>query len=75
MFRDILPNVSRHSPERLATFPRMFEDISRNMAFPQPHSSCFPHSLPRSCVSGFLHSLFTSHHFRPVDRRSYKGIL
>ena len=36
MFRDILPNVSRHSPEHLATFPRMFEDISRNMAFPNP---------------------------------------
>ena len=83
-------NVWRHSPEYLATFLGMFEDIPRNVwrtseclrtfpgmfegiplnvwphsseclrTFPRiqhsPYSSRSPHSVPRSCIPGFIHS-------------------
>ena len=43
-------NVWRHSPECLATFFRMFEDILWNI---WKH---FPHSVPRFCIPVFIHS-------------------
>ena len=45
MFSNISWNVWGHSPECLATFPRI------------KHSSRSPHSVPRSCITGFIHSL------------------
>ena len=62
IFGDISRNVWRHFPECLATFPGMFEDIPRNawLYSPEynipPFSSRSPHSLPFSCIPGFIHS-------------------
>ena len=52
----------RNFLECLATFPGMFEDISwnvwreipRNITF--PHFLRSPHSVPRSCIPGFIRS-------------------
>ena len=73
MFGDISRNVWRHSPECLRTFPGMFGDIPRNVwghsleclatflgIWHSPHSPRFPHSVPRSCIPGFIHSLHKS---------------
>ena len=54
MFDNICRNVWRYSSESLRTFPRIFGDIPRNITF--PHSQRFLHSVPRSCIPGFIHS-------------------
>ena len=69
MFGDIPQNDWWHSPEYLATFPGIFGDIPRNVwrhsptclaTFPgiqhSPYSPRSPHSVPRSCIPGFIHS-------------------
>ena len=43
-------NVWRHSLKSLRTFPRMFGDIHRS----SPYSLHSPHSVPRSCIPGFI---------------------
>ena len=39
-------------------FPGIFGDIPRNITF--PHSPRSPHSVARSCIPVFIHSLFNS---------------
>ena len=57
MFEDLSRNVWWHSPECLRAFPSMFGHISWNTTF--PHSPRSPHSIPRSCIHGFIHSQFS----------------
>ena len=69
LFSNILWIFRGHSPECLATFPGIFGDIPRNVwrhsltclaTFPgiqhSPYSPRSPHSVPRSCIPGFIHS-------------------
>ena len=73
MFGDIPQNDWWHSPEYLATFPGIFGDIPRNVwrhspkclaTFPgiqhSPYSPRSPHSVPSSCIPGFIYPHFTS---------------
>ena len=46
-----------YSLDCLRTFRKMFNDISRNVWRHSPHSLRSPHSVPRSCIPGFIHSL------------------
>ena len=54
MSGDIARNVWWHCPKYLVIFLEMFEDIPWNIN--SPHSPCSPHSVPSSCISGFMHS-------------------
>ena len=56
IFGDIARNIWRHSPGYFRTFPGMFGHIPRNITF--PYSSRSPHSVPRSCIPGFIDSRF-----------------
>ena len=57
MFEDLSRNVWWHFPECLRAFPSMFDHISWNITF--RHSPRSPHSVPRSCIHGFIHSQFS----------------
>ena len=71
MFDTIPLNVWLHSPEFLTTFSGMFEEIPWNVQqhFPEclvkfpgilhsHHSPRSSHSVPRSFIPGFIHSLY-----------------
>ena len=73
LFSNILWIFRGHSPECLATFPGIFGDIPRNVwrhsptclaTFPgiqhSPYSPRSPHSVPSSCIPGFIYPHFTS---------------
>ena len=51
MFGNIPRNVWWHSPEYLATFPGIQHS---------PYSPRSPHSVPSSCIPGFIYPHFTS---------------
>ena len=56
MFDNIPWNVWRHSVECLTIFLGMLEEIPRNVCVHSPHSPQSPHSVPRSCIPGFIDS-------------------
>ena len=68
MFEDIPRNARGHSPEYLKTFTEMFDDISRNITY--CNSLCSPHSVPRSCILGFIHSplLYLAANFSSINQ-------
>ena len=67
---EIRRNLFKHYPESSSTFPgiffnipqndnipRILQEIPRNPSEHSPRSPHSPHSVPRSCIPGFINSL------------------
>ena len=57
-FPEIFLNISWNI--KTITFPRIISKIPRNPSEYFPRSLHSPHSVPRSCIPGFISSLFNS---------------